>query len=135
MLYLTLKHLHITCVIISGLGFFLRGVGAMLDSPLIRQRWVRTVPHVVDTVLLASAISMAVLTAQYPFVQSWLTAKVLGLLVYILCGVMALRQGSSKRSRAVFFVAALATYGYIVSVALRHHPLGFLLELLAPVLY
>ena len=135
MLYLTLKHLHITCVIISGLGFFLRGVGAMLDSPLIRRRWVRTVPHVVDTVLLASAISMAVLTAQYPFVQSWLTAKVLALLVYILFGVMALRQGGNRRWRAVFFAAALATYGYIVSVALRHHPLGFLLELLAPVLY
>ena len=135
MLYLTLKHLHITCVIISGLGFFLRGVGAMLDSPLIRRRWVRTVPHVVDTVLLASAISMAVLTAQYPFVQSWLTAKVLALLVYILFGVMALRQGGNRRWRAVFFAAALATYVYIVSVALHHHPLGFLLELLAPVLY
>ena len=135
MLYLTLKHLHITCVILSGLGFFLRGIGALLDSPLIRRRWVRTVPHVVDTVLLASAISMAVLTAQYPFVQSWLTAKVLALLVYILFGVMALRQGGNRRWRAVFFAAALATYVYIVSVALRHHPLGFLLELLAPVLY
>lgn len=133
MLYLALKHLHITCVIVSGLGFFLRGLAAMFDSPLIERRWVKTVPHVVDTVLLSSAISMAVISSQYPFAQSWLTAKLLALVLYILCGVMALRKGRSRTSRGVFFVAALAVYAYIVSVALRHNPLGFL-ELIGPVL-
>lgn len=131
MLYLALKHVHITCVIVSGLGFFLRGLAVMLDSPLIDRRWVRTVPHVVDSVLLSSAIGMAVISSQYPFAQSWLTAKLMALLVYILCGVMALHKGRSKATRGVFFVGALAVYSYIVSVALRHHPLGFL-ELVAP---
>ena len=131
MLYLALKHLHITCVILSGLGFFLRGLGAQCDAAWVQRRWVKVVPHVVDTVLLGSAIGMATLTAQYPFVQAWLTAKFLALIVYILCGAMALRRGRSKRVRSVFFVAALVTYGYIVSAAWFHHPLGFLL-LIAP---
>ena len=132
MLYLALKHLHITCVIVSGVGFFLRGLAAMFDSPLIDRRWVKTVPHVVDTLLLSSAIGLTVISSQYPFAQSWLTAKLLALIVYILCGVLALRRGRDKVSRGVFFVAALLVYGYIVSVALRHNPLGFL-ELISPV--
>jgi len=132
MLYLALRHLHITCVIVSGLGFFLRGLAAMFDSPLIDRRWVKTVPHVVDTVLLSSAIGMAVISSQYPFAQSWLTAKLVALVVYILCGVMALRKGRSKATRGAFFVAALLVYSYIVSVALMHNPLGFI-ELIAPV--
>ena len=126
MLYLALKHLHITCVIVSGLGFLLRGIGALLDSPYLARRWVKIVPHVVDTLLLSSAIAMAVISAQYPFAQSWLTAKLIALLVYILTGVMALRGARNKVSRGVFFVAALATYSYIVSVALLRNPLGFL---------
>lgn len=125
MLYLALRNLHITCVIVSGLGFFLRGLAALLDSPLIDRRWVKTVPHVVDTVLLSSAIGMAVISSQYPFAQAWLTAKLMALLVYILCGVVALRKGQSKATRGVFFVGALIIYSYIVSVALRHNPLGF----------
>lgn len=132
MLYLALKHLHITCVIVSGLGFFLRGLAAMFDSPLIDRRWVKTVPHVVDTVLLGSAIGLTVISSQYPFAQSWLTAKLLALVAYILCGALALRRGRGKASRGAFFVAALLVYGYIVSVALRHNPLCFL-ELISPV--
>ena len=132
MLYLALKHLHITCVIVSGLGFFLRGLAAMFDSPLIDRRWVKTFPHVVDTVLLGSAIGLTVISSQYPFAQSWLTAKLLALVAYILCGALALRRGRGKAFRGAFFVAALLVYGYIVSVALRHNPLGFL-ELISPV--
>ena len=127
MLYLALKYLHVTCVIVSGSGFFLRGLWMLSDSPRLNQRWVRIVPHVVDTTLLGSAISMAVISAQYPFAQNWLTAKVIGLLVYILCGTMALKRGKSKATRAVYFGAALLAFAYIVIVALTRSPLGGLI--------
>jgi uncharacterized membrane protein SirB2 len=71
MLYLALRNLHITCVIVIGFGFFLRGLAALLDSPLIEKRWVKTVPHVVDTVLLSNAIGMVVITSQYAIAQPW----------------------------------------------------------------
>jgi uncharacterized membrane protein SirB2 len=132
MLYLALKNVHIACVIVSGLGFFMRGLAVMLESPLIDRRWVKTFPHIVDTVLLSSAIGMAVISSQYPITHSWLTAKLVALLVYIWCGVMALRKGRGKTTRGVFFVGALAVYSYIISVALRHNPLGFF-ELISPV--
>ena len=124
--YLALRHLHITCVILSGCGFALRGFWMLRGSPLLRQRWVRVVPHVVDTVLLGSAIALAVISHQYPLAQGWLTAKVIGLFVYIGLGAMALRGGRTPAARAGFFFAALLVFAWIVSVALARNPLGFI---------
>lgn len=126
MIYLALKHLHVTCVVLSGTGFVLRGWWMLRDSPLLRQRWVRVVPHLVDTLLLGSAISMAVIGAQYPFALDWLTAKLFGLLAYIVFGSLALKRGRTKAQRTVFLVCALLAFAYIVSVALTRNPLGVL---------
>jgi uncharacterized membrane protein SirB2 len=68
---------------------------------------------------------MLVISAQLPFAQGWLTAKLIGLVVYILLGMMALKRGRTRKVRAVFFVAALTAFAYIVSVALTRSPLGF----------
>ena len=59
MSYLALKHLHVTCVVLSGLGFGLRGWWMITGSPLLQARLARVVPHVVDTLLLGSALVMA----------------------------------------------------------------------------
>ncbi|MBP7524888.1 MAG: SirB2 family protein [Propionivibrio sp.] len=122
--YLFLKYVHVSCVILSGCGFVLRGVWMLADSPLLRQRWVRVFPHVVDTALLASAIALAIISSQYPLAQSWLTAKVIGLIAYIVCGAIALKRGKTKKVRAVFFVVALLIFAYIVLVALNRSPLA-----------
>lgn len=81
--YPLLKFLHVTCVVLSGTGFVLRGVWMIQGSPMLPRRWVRVVPHVVDTVLLPSAIALAFMIEQYPLAHGWLTAKVLGLVAYI----------------------------------------------------
>ena len=131
MMYLMLRNLHISCVILSGCGFALRGCWMLLESPMLNRRWVRVLPHLVDTVLLGSAVALTVITSQYPLYQGWLTAKVAGLLVYILCGMMALRRGRTRRVRAGFFLAAVLAFAYIVSAALTRNPLGFLADFLA----
>jgi len=120
--YLLLKHLHLTCVALSGLGFLIRGLWMLADSPRLQQRWVRIAPHVIDTLLLASALGMVALTRQYPFVLDWLTAKVLALLAYIVCGTMALKRGRTRRQRAAYFGLALLIFAYIVGVALTRQP-------------
>mgnify|MGYP003592118986 FL=1 len=119
-----MKYVHVSCVILSVCGFVLRGVWMLADSPLLRQRWVRVFPHVVDTALLASAIALAIISSQYPLAQSWLTAKVIGLIAYIVCGAIALKRGKTKTVRAVFFVVALLIFAYIVLVALNRSPLA-----------
>lgn len=122
MSYLLLKHLHVTCVVLSGLGFCLRGYWMLRQSPALNWRPTRVMPHLIDSVLLASALSLAVLSGQYPFVQNWLTAKFCGLLAYIVLGSMALKRGKTQTSRAGFFCLALLAYAYIVSVALTRNP-------------
>lgn len=129
-LYPALKYLHITCVVMSISGFFLRGVWMLSDSPMLARRWVKVLPHINDTLLLAAAIGLVLVTGQYPFVSGWVTAKVFGLLAYIGLGIFALRRGRTKAQRAAFWVAALAAAGYVVSVALTRDPRGFLVWLI-----
>mgnify|MGYP001022043781 CR=1 FL=1 len=123
-MYVALKHLHLTAVALSFTLFVLRGVWMLIDSPRLRRPWVRVVPHVIDTVLLASALGLIAILHQYPFVHGWLTAKVAALVVYIVLGSIALKRGSSKPVRAAAWIAALAVFGYIVSVALSRSPSG-----------
>lgn len=124
--YFTLKYLHVSAVLLSLALFVLRGVWMLTDTLAQRGRWVRIVPHVVDTVLLASALTLAFSLGWYPFVNSpWLTAKVLALLVYIGLGTVALKRGKTKTVRAVAWGAALLVFAYIVAVALQHQPLPF----------
>lgn len=123
MSYFALKHLHVTCVVLSGLGFLWRGGLMMAGSPKLQSLPARVLPHLIDTVLLTSALALAWLTSQYPFVQGWLTAKLIGLIAYIGLGTMALKRGRTPAIRAKFFLAALLVYGYIVAVALTKTPL------------
>lgn len=118
MSYLAIKYLHMTCAALSGLLFFARGMLMLADSPLLNRRPLKILPHVIDTVLLASALTMVVWSAQYPFVQNWLTAKVLALIGYILVGSVAIKRGKTKGIRTTAFVIALLLFGYIVKVAL-----------------
>ncbi|GLT24559.1 SirB family protein [Zoogloea oryzae] len=125
-MYLLIKHLHITCVVLSGAGFLLRGWWSITGSPLLKARLTRRLPHVIDSCLLASAIALAWMAGQYPFVDGWLTAKVLGLLAYIGLGVVALRPTRPLGVRVVALAAAAAVFSYIVSVALTKNPAGWL---------
>jgi uncharacterized membrane protein SirB2 len=122
--FLWIKAIHVGSVGLSIAGFTARGVLMLRGSPLLAARFVRVAPHVVDSALLASAVWLAWFLRQYPFVDGWITAKVLGLLAYIALGTIALRRGRSRRVRAAAFAAALATVAYVVTVALAHDPRG-----------
>jgi uncharacterized membrane protein SirB2 len=118
MSYLAIKHVHITFAVLSIILFFIRGLWMLADSSLSQRRWVKVVPHMVDTVLLISALTMVVWSVQYPFVQNWLTAKVVALIAYILLGMIALKRGKTKTIRTGAFILALLVFGYIMKVAL-----------------
>jgi uncharacterized membrane protein SirB2 len=118
-----LKTIHVGSAILSISGFMLRGVWMLQDSRLLKARVTRVLPHVVDTVLLLSAIALALRIAQYPFVHAWLSAKVLALLAYIVLGSIALKHGRSRRVRALSYGMALVVFLYIVGVAVTRSPI------------
>jgi uncharacterized membrane protein SirB2 len=124
--YNEIKLLHISCVLLSGSLFFLRGLFMLNSSLLANDRRLSRLSYGIDTALLVAAVLLTVIIHQYPLVQGWLTAKVLLLVVYVGLGVFALRRGKTQRSRKAFFVAALLVYGFIISVAVTHNPRGAL---------
>ena len=85
--------------------------------PWRQWRWLRIAPHLVDTLLLTAAITLAWRSHQYPIAQTWLSAKVVALLLYIGLGTIALRRGVSGVLQFGCFLAALAAVSYVVGVA------------------
>lgn len=120
--YQPLKALHVGAVCVSVGLFALRGALRLAGSEWLQHRWLRVGPHVVDTLLLASAIALTTVVHQYPFVDGWLTAKLFGLVAYVVLGSVALRRGRTPAVRAMALVAALAVVAYIVGTALHHDP-------------
>jgi uncharacterized membrane protein SirB2 len=116
-MYLWLKNAHVVLAYATVAGFAVRGIWAVMGSPLREQRWVRIAPHVVDTLLLALGVTLAIMLSVSPLEHAWLNAKVIGLLAYIGFGVMTMRA-FTQPAKLVGFGCALACVGYIFVVAL-----------------
>lgn len=123
--YATIKVIHESAVTLSFAGFLARGVGMLRDASWIRHRIARTLPHLVDTVLIVSAIVLAWLLRLTPANAPWIAAKIGGLVLYIALGLVALRFGRTKTVRAGAWIAAMLTFAWIVSVAITKDPRGF----------
>lgn len=115
-----LKHLHMAMAALSILGFVVRGFWAWRAPRLLAYRPVKVVPHVVDTLLLASAIGLLVAYGWNPFAQGWLVAKIVLLVVYIALGLVALKPWYGAAIRVPAFVAAVAVFAWIVMIARAH---------------
>jgi uncharacterized membrane protein SirB2 len=115
--YATLLRIHLITAAISLALFVLRGVWRMMDSPMNSRKWVKIVPHINDTLLLAAAIGMLVVAGLNPLEHGWLMAKIIALLAYIALGTYAIKRGKTPLQRNLAFAGALAVFGYIVAVA------------------
>ena len=115
--YALIKMVHMACAVLSAAGFSLRGVWMLQESALLQTKAARILPHIVDTVLLLSAIGLVVMSRQYPFVVGWVTLKLVLLVVYIVLGTFAIKRGKTRQVRIACFVGALATVLAIFAVA------------------
>lgn len=116
-MYTFIKIVHMSFAMISILGFLGRGILKINESPIVEKKLVKVLPHVIDTVLLVSAIALVVMSGQYPWVAPWVGAKVLGLIVYIGLGVVVMRTAKTRQTRIIAFALALVTAAYILMVA------------------
>ena len=119
-----LKLLHASSALLSISGFALRGYWMLTGNPRLRARPTRVLPHILDTLLLASAIGMLVIWQANPFEFAWLSAKIAALLCYIGLGMVAFRFGKTRRVRVTTFGMALLTAAYIIAVAFTKSPWG-----------
>lgn len=127
--YPDIKTTHIAAVLASGALFALRGLALHAGGGWATAWPLRYLSYAIDTVLLTAALMLVTILRQYPFVHSWLTAKVALIVVYVVLGSLALRRGHTEAMRLGCWLAALAVYAAIIGVARAHHPLGPLLAL------
>lgn len=120
---IAIKYLHISCVLLSYSLFFVRGVWMLQDSPMLQRRWVKVVPHLVDSALLLSAVTLAILLSISPLSNAWLMAKIIALLLYIFLGTIAIKRGKTRVIRLAAWLGAQLVFIYIVTVALTHNPM------------
>ena len=123
--YLTLKLFHIIFAAVTFLGFAERGYWMIVASDLLDHRVTRIAPHIIDTLFLASGIGMLLAISLNPLAQPWLLAKFGGLILYVLLGTVAIKRGSNRNIRIGAFIAALATFAYIVGVGLTRSTLSW----------
>ncbi|CRH29093.1 SirB2 family protein [Pantoea ananatis] len=124
--YPLIKNLHLLTVALTILLFLLRFYWQRTGSAMLQRRWIRILPHVNDTLLLLSGASLVMITHFYPFSPqgSWLTEKLLGVIIYIALGSVALsRRPRSDRTRWIAFIVALIALVTIIKLALSKMPL------------
>ncbi|MBU2425429.1 MAG: SirB2 family protein [Gammaproteobacteria bacterium] len=123
-MYMALKHTHLLLVALSLSLLVLRFILSLKGSTLLQRKFLKIAPHVVDTLLLLSAVGLMITINQYPFVTPWLTEKFIGILAYIALGVMALK-GRTLALRVFAFVGALGWLVLVVKVAITKTPVLF----------
>lgn len=129
--YPQIKFVHVLAVILSGSLFSVRGLLMLARSRHTNHIAFRVMSWTIDTTLLTAALMLITILHQYPFVQAWLTVKVVLLVVYIVLGIFALKRGNTQNVQVICFVSALLVYAFIISVATAHNPWGVFARFLA----
>jgi len=125
-MYLILKNFHMVLATLTICGFLLRGYWMMSESGLRQNRATKVLPHIIDTLFLATGIWLVVMLRLAPLQHPWLLAKFTGLLAYIGLGMIAMRFGRTPQIKMVAFVAAVAAFAYIGGVALTKNPISWI---------
>jgi uncharacterized membrane protein SirB2 len=123
---MSLKALHIIFALLTFLSFSLRGAWMLMESPLLKRKVVRIVPHIIDTCLLASGLTMALTYYEAFYTHAWLVAKLTALVLYIVMGSIALKYGKTKKTRLCSLIVSWLIFIYIVTVARTQSPIPFI---------
>lgn len=117
MSYALIKNIHLAFAMLTTIGFCVRGVWMMTESSMLQKKLVKVLPHIVDTTLLISAVTLVVMSGQYPWVAAWVGMKIALLVAYIVLGTFALKRGKNKQIRTVFFAASILILLALFAVA------------------
>ena len=121
-----IKSIHMITAIATISAFLLRGYWMMVESERLQLKFIRIAPHIIDTVFLLSGIALIIKMQLNVFSEPWLLAKLVGLVTYIVLGTIAIKRGPTLQIRVIAFVAALATFAYIIGVAVAKSPASWL---------
>ena len=115
---------HRALVFTSGTLFVVRGISVLRGAAWPMTLALRRTSVLIDSALLGAAVMLLYILQLNPFAVGWLTTKIVLLLFYIVLGTFALKRARTAGVRLACFLAAVLCLGFMVTVALAHHPLG-----------
>ncbi|WP_434359330.1 SirB2 family protein [Parasalinivibrio latis] len=123
-MYMALKHTHMLAILLSVTLFIVRFFWVMRGSDMMQKKWVKVVPHIIDTVLLGTGVALIFVTGFYPFTPAglWLTEKLTCVLAYIALGFVALHYSRGALFRTFAFLGALGWVYAAASLAIHKVP-------------
>ena len=124
-MYIEIKFLHFCCAVLTLLSFSVRSFWKFFSPKQLQRPFIKIIPHVIDTVLFVSGITLVVLIQQYPFVHDWITIKFFAVLCYIVCGALVLKYAKTFLVRIIALIVAWGSFAYVVWLALYHQPNPF----------
>jgi uncharacterized membrane protein SirB2 len=122
--YPQIKQAHVMLALLSGTVFSVRGIAALMNGEWQQRRPVKLLSYAIDIALLTAALILLTLLPWTMFGNGWLVMKLILLVVYVTLGVYTLRLARNPRLRAICYVLALLVFGWMVTIARAHHPLG-----------
>lgn len=120
-----IKFVHIACVFLTFCSFSLRCYWVFTDSPVLQRKATKIIPHIIDTVLLASGVLIAVNLYEEFYRQPWLLNKFVAVIVYIILGSIVINYGKTKTVRKLTCIGAYGVFFYIIAIAIYKFTIFF----------
>jgi uncharacterized membrane protein SirB2 len=117
--YPVLKHIHVITACLTAALFGLRLALDASGRPGWRATPLKWLPHLNDTLLLAAAIGLLIVTGWMPLVHHWLTGKIILLVGYIIAGRYAIKPQYRRSTRIIGAALALIQLALIFWLALN----------------
>jgi uncharacterized membrane protein SirB2 len=121
-MYEMTKNLHLTFMLLSVLLFLTRFVLTLNASPILQKKALKIAPHIIDTLWIITAIGLCLMVQQYPFVNPWVTEKLLAFVMYFFMVIFALKLAKTHLMRLIGVVGALSWLAYAGMVAVTKQP-------------
>lgn len=112
------KHLHMTLAVLSISFFTLRFAWTLMNSDLLQRKWAKIAPHIIDTLLLALGVAMAVKLAINPMEQLWLGEKLIAIIAYIFTGYYTLKLARNKAMQIIGYLGAMGWVMLVMRIAM-----------------
>ena len=108
--YTALKHTHMFLALISVVLFYTRAFARIKQLQFAKNKLVFIVSHSVDTLLLVSAVALAMTLGMSPHNQPWLLEKIILVVAYIAVGIFMARQKHIKGQLSLLLLATTVIF-------------------------
>ncbi|MBH9741750.1 hypothetical protein CJ419_18900 [Vibrio navarrensis] len=122
-MYLLLLKAHVGLILLSFLSFALRTYWGYRGSAWLESELAFKAHKVITLTMLLSALVLCVTINQYPFTDAWLTEKLLLLVAYVACAMLAFKPKLNRQLRTVFTSVTCILFVMIFYIAKTHAPI------------